>query len=111
MNFNDLLTKASIDPSSVLVYRHRPFEPKLRRILPWLAGNRPDLFNAYQRSQGPKAEKAMTKAEYVAAFVGDDAGRTIFVNLYKREGWRRLTREELFAIPENQELVKLGMGA
>src|SRR6185436_11951901 len=57
MKLNDLLLNNSIDPQSVLVLRHRPKEPELRRILPWLAGERPDLFNAYQQTQYEKLER------------------------------------------------------
>jgi hypothetical protein len=34
MQLNDLLAKKSIDVSKVLLLRHRPFEPKLKRVLP-----------------------------------------------------------------------------
>jgi hypothetical protein len=36
MTLNDLLQKQSIDPKCVVVLRHRPTEPELRRVLPWL---------------------------------------------------------------------------
>lgn len=109
MNFNDLLCKAKISPSDVLVFRHRPKEPRLRRVLPWLAGAKPELYNAFQRSQGPAAEAAMLKAKYIASFVGTDTGKAVFVGLYKRENWRSIRREEFLAIPENQALIELGM--
>lgn len=46
--FNDLLHKAEIDPKTVLVMRHRPTEAGLRKVLPWFAAERPEMFNAYQ---------------------------------------------------------------
>ena len=46
MYFNDLLLKKEIDPRQVLVLRHRPSEPKLNRVFPRLASERPDIFNA-----------------------------------------------------------------
>ncbi len=64
MEFNDLLIKERINPRGVLVLRHRPREPKFRKVFPWLAAERPDLYNAYQQTQGPKVEKAMQKADY-----------------------------------------------
>lgn len=33
MEFNDLLGRDDIDPEGVLVFRHRPKEPKLRAVL------------------------------------------------------------------------------
>jgi hypothetical protein len=37
MNLNDLLLGKAIDPKQVLVLRHRPWEPRLHKVLPWLA--------------------------------------------------------------------------
>jgi hypothetical protein len=51
MNLKDLLLGKNIDPQSVLVLRHRPLEPELNKVLPWLAAERLDVFNAYQQTQ------------------------------------------------------------
>ena len=64
---NDLLVGKGIDPTQVLVFRHRPTEPQLRKVLPWLAAEKPDVFNAYQQTHPPKVEKAMLRAQYVAS--------------------------------------------
>src|SRR6516165_7286173 len=53
---NDLLAKDGIDPKTVLVLRHRPTERQFRKVLPWLAAERPDTYNAYQQTHGPKVE-------------------------------------------------------
>jgi hypothetical protein len=37
MTLNDLLQRHHVDPKTVLVLRHRPHEPALRKVLPWLA--------------------------------------------------------------------------
>lgn len=71
LNLNDLLQQEDIGPQEVLVFRHRPVEPKLNKYLPSIADERPDLFNAYQATQSPKVEKAMTGAKYVASFTHD----------------------------------------
>jgi hypothetical protein len=64
MNFNDLLTGKDINPLDVIVMRHRPSEPELRKVLPWLAAERPDLFNAYQQTQRSETvEKAVLTAK------------------------------------------------
>ena len=73
MNLNDLLKGKGIEPDSVIVMRHRPFESKLNRVLPWLAAERPELFNAYQQAQSKKVEKAMLGVSYVASFIGHRA--------------------------------------
>ena len=63
MNLNALLADAHIDPRTVLVMRHRPFEPELRKVLLWLAAEKPDVFNAYQQTQSESVENAMLRAK------------------------------------------------
>jgi len=72
MNLNDLLLGKGIDAQKVLVLRHRPSEPELNKVLPWLAAEKPNVFNAYQQTQGEKLEKTMKGARYVAAFIGHE---------------------------------------
>jgi hypothetical protein len=109
MELNDLLIKHQIDPASVLVLRHRPFEPTLRKILPWLAAERPTLFNAYQQSQYPKVEKAMTRASHVVSFIGHEAGKALFVGVFKRGDWQEISYDEFWHLPANLELKSYGM--
>jgi hypothetical protein len=78
MNLNDLLLAKGIDPKHVLVLRHRPPEPKLNKVLPRLAAEEPDVFNAYQQTQGEKLEKAMqavTGTGYLASFIGHEPAK------------------------------------
>ena len=56
MDLNQLLLKKGINPEQVIVFRHRPSEPDLNKMLPLLAADRPDLFNAYQQTHGEKVE-------------------------------------------------------
>jgi hypothetical protein len=76
----------------------------LRKTLPWLAAEKPDLYNAYQQAQFPKVEQAFTRAKYIASFVGVDAGKALFAGLYAVKGWRPINSKEYWAIPANQEL-------
>ena len=95
MNLNDLLKGKGIDPQHVLVLRHRPNEPELNKILPWLAAEKPDVFNAYQQTQGERVERAMQAMKgfgYVASFLGREPGKALFVGLWTREGLRRTYR-------------------
>jgi hypothetical protein len=82
MNFTDLLHGKHIDPQKVLVLRHRPLEPELRKVLPWLAAEKPEVFNAYQQAQTRQVEQEMARAGYVAAFIGHEPGKALFVGLY-----------------------------
>lgn len=112
MNLNDLLKGKDIDPKRVLVLRHRPNEPELNRRLPWLAAEKPDLFNAYQQTQGKRVERAMhllTGNGHVASFLGREAGKALFVGLYSIGESTPLTREQFWRVPAYVDLKPLGM--
>jgi len=109
MEFNDLLIKGGIDPKTVLVLRHRPEERELRKVLPWLAAERHKTYNAYQQTQRVNVEKAMMKADYVASFIGHEAGKALFIGLYRRGKYHPLTCEEYWRVPANMELRSFGM--
>ncbi|HYH63318.1 MAG TPA: GIY-YIG nuclease family protein [Urbifossiella sp.] len=109
MTLNDLLKGKGLDPEQVLVFRHRPPEAKLNRVFPWLAQQRPDLFNAFQQSQPEKLERAMQKAKYVASFIARGPDRALFVGLYEVVGWKSMAYAECAALPENVELTGFGM--
>jgi hypothetical protein len=59
MELNNLLLSKGISPEKVMAFRHRPAEPMLRKVLPWLALERQEIFNAYQKSHDEKVEKAL----------------------------------------------------
>jgi len=109
MDLNDLLRKEDIDPQQVLVLRHRPPELELNKVFRWLADVKPDVFNAYQQTQGEKVEKAMLRAKYVASFIGHEAGKAVFVGLYSIGATRPLTRKEYWEVPAYVEMKAFGM--
>jgi hypothetical protein len=109
MNLNDLLIGKGIEPPQVLVFRHRPSEPDLKKVLPLLAADKPDLFNAYQQTHSEKVEKAMKGAGYIASFIGHEPGKALFVGLYKIGKTRPLTIEQYWRVPAYIELKKFGM--
>jgi len=104
MYFNDLLVKQEIDPRQVLVLRHRPSEPKLNKVFPRIASERPDIFNAYQQTQTIRVERAMTRAKFVASFIGHEPRRALFVGLYSVAGSRPITHDEYWEVPAYIEL-------
>lgn len=110
MNLNDLFLAKGIDPQQVLVLRHRPSEPELNKVLPWLAAEKPEIFNAYQQTQSEKLEKAMVGAAYIASFIGREAGKALFVGLYSIGASHPLTFEQYWRVPAYAELkTKFGM--
>lgn len=109
MNLNDLLMAKGIDPQHVIVMRHRPFEPELNKVLPWLAAERPDVFNAYQQTQGEKVERAMLGAQYIASFIGHEPGKALFIGLYRIGETKPLTFEDYWKVPAYAEMKAFGM--
>ncbi|MFO1004374.1 MAG: GIY-YIG nuclease family protein [Planctomycetaceae bacterium] len=99
MEFGDLLEKAGIEQSTCLVLRHRPQSLELRRQLPWLAAERPDVFNCYQQTQSPRCEGQMRRAKHVASFIGHEPGKAVFVGLYRMHSFRELNHMQFLAIP------------
>jgi len=108
MNLNDLLLREDIDPEQVLVLRHAPSkEHRFRKVLPWLAVERPDLYNAYQQAQvRPVAQNMATISGtgFIASFIGHEARKALFVGLYSIGESKPLTWDEFWNIPENMEL-------
>src|SRR6266545_4407756 len=95
-DFNALLAKNKIDStkSRVLVMRNVPKEPELRKTLPWLAVERPELFTAFQAYQSVSAEKKLTQAAYLASFIGHKPNEALFVSLYSIKGRREVTYKQ-----------------
>lgn len=109
MNLNELFLGKGIDPRQVLVLRHRPSEPDFNKVFPLLAADKPDLFNAYQQIQGGKLAKTMTRAGYVASFIGHEPGKELFVGLYKIGASKPLTYAEYWRVPAYIKMKALGM--
>jgi len=111
MDLNQLLSAKGIDSktSRVLVMRHTPKEPELRKALPWLASDKHDVFNCYQQFQRPREEKKLAAAAYVASFIGRAQGEAVFVGVYSVRGSRPVLRKRFWQIPENAALRRLGL--
>lgn len=111
MELNDLLQGGGIDPEHTLVLRHRPTSPRLRKLLPFLAGEpRPNLFDAYQAHQTEVVERSiLTEIDgWIASFIAYGPGKAIFVGIYKIAGARTVTFEEFWADPQQTKLKTIG---
>ena len=106
---NTLLSSIGIDPNDVIVVRHRPKEPALRRILPWLAVERHDLFNLYHSIQDGTAGRSIATTPLIAAFIGLAPGEATFAGLYRVRGSQALSEAEFRILPGQEELTSLGM--
>jgi hypothetical protein len=109
MELNDLLLGKRIDGRHAIVFRHRPSEPELNKVLPLLAADRPDLYNAYQQSHGEIVEKALQTSQHVISFIRYGSNRALFVGAYAVGKWKYLTERQFWRIPAHAELQKLGM--
>lgn len=109
LDFNALLQAEGVDPQGVVVLRHRPYEPELRKVFPWLIAERRELFDAYQRTHGRPVESSVARAMHVASFFGHEAGKALFVGLYRVVGSTRISRDDYWAMPEHRALADFGM--
>ena len=110
LDFNSLLQQVGIDPARTVVVRHFPVENELKKVLPWLVVERPELWRAYQQIQWASLEKAMVKAEWVASFIGQEPGHATFAGIFRIGDHEVLDYEGYRAFPGNSELEELGMG-
>jgi hypothetical protein len=108
MDLSQLLKAKGIDPGEVLVLRHAPPQI-LTNVLPMWALERPDFFNAYQRTQGNRAEASIKKAKYIASFIGMNAREALFVGLYKVVGYKSVTQQQLWSLPAYKVMGNLGL--
>lgn len=109
LDFNALLQLEGIDPKGVVVLRHRPYEPELRKVFPWLIAERRELFDTYQRTHGRPVESSVARAAHVASFFGHEAGKALFVGVYRVAGSVSISREAYWSMPEHQQLASFGM--
>ncbi|MBC2667198.1 GIY-YIG nuclease family protein [Novosphingobium flavum] len=109
LDFRGMLDLASLDPREVVAVRHAPQQKALRRVLPWLVVERPELFMAWQQIQWEKLEKALMRARYMASFVGQDSGMATFAGISRITGWQSLDHAAYLDFPGNRELADLGM--
>jgi len=110
MDFKDMLRIAGIDPDAkdnVILLRHRPYEPKLARVMPWLISERPDLFEAFQSVLG-RPERTAVRANFLASFLGLNPGTAHFIGLYRIAGHRPLEYKPYWEIPQHKELREFG---
>lgn len=108
MDLSQLLKANGIDPAEVLVLRHAP-PPILANLLPMWALESPELYNAYQQTQGARVEASMTDAKYVASFIGIEPLEALFVGLYKVLGHRSLRQHELWSLPAYRTMESVGL--
>lgn len=109
LDFNNLIELAGYNPSQTLVVRHVPREKKLKRALPWIVAERPDLWLAWQCIQWESLEKAMQRGKYIASFVGLESASATLAGFYEIGKSQTLDYNGYQNFPGNSELERLGM--
>lgn len=109
IDLNDLLVRGGVDPQSAIVLRNRPYERDLAGAMPWIISEKPQLFNSYQSSHGPRLEASMLKARHLVSFLGLAPGSAHFVGIYEIGRSRKLTHAQFWRIPDHITLAKHGM--
>ncbi len=109
LTLNALLQASGVDPATVVIFRHRPYEPALNRVFDMIVSERPDLFDCYQSTHAANTEAALRRAKYVASFIRWGPRLALFVGLYRVASYQARSIEECIARPLHRELMALGM--
>lgn len=107
MRLNDILALREIDPKDVAIILHTPRDPRLRRLLPWIAAERVDLFEAYQSVHSPSVEATLKGRKYALSFVDIGDSTLALAGLYEINGWEDRAISSLYEDTLFNELSKL----
>lgn len=110
MEFADLLRLSGISLSETALALHRPSDPVVRRILPTIAQNMPEVFDAYQGTHPIVPEATLKARKCLASFVPRTGGEFVFVGLFDASPGPSLLLTELDADPVFQRLQELTGG-
>jgi len=102
--FNALLENAGLRPAEVTLLFHTTNLPILRRMLSWVASERPELFEAYQSVHSITAERTLKNRPYVASFVPLASNEMAFVAVYRIVSFEDRPTAEIYSDPRFAEL-------
>ena len=107
LGFNTLLKAEGIEPGDVSVILHSTNLQPLRRMLPWIVAERPDLFEAYQSVHSLPAEAALKRRPFAASFVPVSGKRYAFAGMFSVDDVRELPMAEIYGDFRFEELASL----
>ena len=107
MRLNALLAEAGIAPEEVAVAFHTPDEPRLRRLLPFIAQRRPDLFDRYQNNHPRGIESTLKARPLLLAFLDIGGGGQILEGLHRVAGWEVWGRARIAADAVFAEIARM----
>lgn len=94
--FNSLLEEAGLRPEDVSVILHTTNLQPLRRMLPHIVVERPELFEAYQSVHSDQATATLLGRQYAASFVPAENGKMTFAGLYRIAGAAKRSVGEIY---------------
>lgn len=103
------LSELGVAADKTIVMRHAPGKKDLRAFM-GIVRRRPELLDAYQRTQFSKAEKPMTRAKWLVSCAGEQPNRALLIGIFRIADFRVVNVQEQFALPEVQELDRLVPG-
>lgn len=106
LRLSDLLAQSGLALTQVAVVLHTPKERRFAQMLPTLAHERPELFEAYQATHGSVAEATLRKRTYVAAFIGMSDSSLLFAGLFQKDDMRLRSRIEIGEEPAVRSLIE-----
>lgn len=107
MELRDILLAAGLTLSDVAVLLHVSDKPRLHKALPYLAAEKPELFDAIQNQHGPGVEATLKTRRFMASFVNVRSDEYVFAGIFAVTGSRFHTMAELDADPNHQFLQQL----
>ena len=101
---NTLLRAEGIDPEDCSVILHVTNLEPLRRMLPWIVGERPELFDAYQSVHNRQAAATLRARSYALSFVPVSRRTMTLAGLYRIERVEDLPAATVYSDPRFAEL-------
>lgn len=106
LTFNDLLRAKGVKPADVTLLLHMTSRQPLRDMMPHLAANRRDLFEAYQAVHNDQATATLRNRPMMASFLPLPGGRMLFEGLYRIASADLRPTSEVYGDPAYDELAR-----
>ena len=87
MKFNALCREHGLDPATLTIMMHSGSSAKLRRLLPWIAAERPADLMTYSSYHSKPAERTLQGRRHSAVFVRVEGAGMVLAAVYEVIGW------------------------
>jgi hypothetical protein len=82
MRLSQVMRAEGLEPERSTLILHRPKPPGLRRLLPWIAAEQPEVFDAYQSVHSRPAQATLRGRPVTLSFVTVGEGRLAFAGAF-----------------------------